>query len=169
MNFLNTKIGQWSYRNRSKILTGAGIASMWGMTVYAVAQTPKAMKAIEAKKEELKTDKLTLWETVKATWMYYIAPFSIGVGGTAMIGVSDAVQEKTISAVQSSLSLANVAAEEFKEKVQEKLSEEEVKQIETEVDQKVAEVQKTNEEGLEKLLPLEEDNSDSDEDENIEK
>ena len=151
MNFLNTKFGQWSYRNRSKILTGAGIASMWGMTVYAVAQTPKAMKAIDAKKEELKTEKLTWWETVKATWMYYVAPFCVGAGGTAMIGVSDAVQEKTISAFQSTLSLAQVAADEFKEKVKEKLSEEEVKQIETEVDQKVADVQHTNEEGLENI------------------
>lgn len=142
MNLMNTKIGQWTYKNRSKILTGAGIASMWGMTVYAVMQTPKAMKAIEKKKEELNTDKLTWLETVKATWMYYLGPFCIGAGGTTMVGISDSVQQKTIGIYQTSLALAEVAevaADEFKERVKERLGEEEAKKIETEVHQALAE------------------------------
>lgn len=137
MNLMNTKIGQWTYKNRSKILTGAGIASMWGMTVYAVAQTPKAMAAIEKKKEELNVDKLTWLETVKTTWMYYLAPFCIGAGGTAMVGISDSVQEKTIGVYQTSLALAEVAADEFKERVKEKIGEEETKKIESEVHQAI--------------------------------
>ena len=59
-------------RKSPEILTGLGISSMIGGTVAAVKATPKAMRRIEEKKKELHKKKLTVVETVQATWKCYI-------------------------------------------------------------------------------------------------
>ena len=52
-------------KHSPEILTGLGITGMITATVFAVKETPKAMKLIELKKKELKTKELTPIEIVK--------------------------------------------------------------------------------------------------------
>ena len=59
-------------KHSPEILTGIGIAGMITTTVLAVRATPKALKLIEEKKDELSVDKLKPIDTVKATWKCYI-------------------------------------------------------------------------------------------------
>ena len=58
-----------------EILTGLGIAGMITTTILAVKATPKAIKLIEDRKDELdinSTEKLPPVEVVKTTWKCFI-------------------------------------------------------------------------------------------------
>ena len=79
-------------RSSPTILTVLGIAGVVGTTVMAIKATPKAMKLIKAKKDELNTDKLTPTELVQTTWKCYIPSALIGAGTIVCIigiGVMD--------------------------------------------------------------------------------
>ena len=62
------------------ILTVLGIVGVVSTAVTAVRATPKALKLIKAKKDDLKTDKLTPMELVQTTWKCYIPSALVGVG-----------------------------------------------------------------------------------------
>lgn len=57
------------------ILTCLGAIGVVGTAVLSVQATPKAMVLIKAKKDEVKTDKLTPQELIEATWKCYIPRF----------------------------------------------------------------------------------------------
>ena len=79
-------------RSSPTILTVLGIVGVVGTAVTAVRATPKAMRLIKAKKDELETDKLTPVELVQTTWKCYIPSVLVGVGTVACIigiGVMD--------------------------------------------------------------------------------
>jgi len=76
-----------------QILTGIGIGAMATGTVLAVKNTPEAMRRIEERKKELHKKKLTVIETVQATWKCYIpSAFSTGIGAGCLLG---ALSEET--------------------------------------------------------------------------
>ena len=75
-------------RSSPTILTALGIVGVVGTAVTAVRATPKALRLIKAKKDELETDKLTPMELVETTWKCYIPSVLIGVGTvTCIIGI----------------------------------------------------------------------------------
>ena len=68
-------------------------------TVLVAKATPKAMEDIEAKKKELGTDDLSIWDTVGACWKRYIwAAAAMTFGTASMIG-SVAEGEKKYASV----------------------------------------------------------------------
>ena len=105
------------------ILTALGITGMIGTTVLAVKVTPKALDLIENKKEELDKDKLTVVETVKATWKCYVpAAITCATSSACLIGASS-VHTKRNAALATAYKLSESALIEYRDKVVETIGE----------------------------------------------
>ena len=105
------------------ILTALGITGMIGTTVLAVKATPKALDLIENKKEELDKDKLTVVETVKATWKCYVpAAITCATSASCLIGASS-VHTKRNAALATAYKLSESALIEYRDKVVETIGE----------------------------------------------
>ena len=105
------------------ILTALGITGMIGTTVLAVKATPKALDLIENKKEELDKDKLTVVETMKATWKCYVpAAITCATSAACLIGASS-VHTKRNAALATAYKLSESALIEYRDKVVETIGE----------------------------------------------
>ena len=105
------------------ILTALGITGMIGTTVLAVKATPKALDLIENKKEELDKDRLTVVETVKATWKCYVpAAITCATSAACLIGASS-VHTKRNAALATAYKLSESALIEYRDKVVETIGE----------------------------------------------
>ena len=113
-------------KHSPEILTGIGIAGMITTTILAVKATPKALDLIEDKKDELELapdEKLTVAETVQATWKCYVpAAVTCAVSTACLIGASS-VNLKRNAALMTAYNLSATALAEYKEKVLETVGE----------------------------------------------
>ena len=127
----------WLSKHSPEILTGLGIAGMVTTAVLAVKATPKAMKLIEEKKEELQLepeDKLTVSETVKAAWKPYIPAVVTGaVSITCLVGASS-VNLRRNTALAAAYHLSETALSEYREQVIDTIGERKEKNIRDKVD-----------------------------------
>lgn len=110
-------------KHAPEILTGIGVAGMLTTTVLAVQATPKAMKLIEDKKQELETDKLTPAETIKATWKCYIPAASTAVVSTACLIGSSTISGRRNAALATAYKVVESAHHKYREKVLETIGE----------------------------------------------
>lgn len=112
-----------------ELLIGIGISGMIASTILAVEATPKALYLIDAKKEELETDELSVKETVKAAWKPYIpALITCGVSiGCVICGTAKHVKRNT--ALTAAYSLSQRAISEYRDKVIETIGEKKEKDI----------------------------------------
>jgi hypothetical protein len=125
-------------KNSPALLTGIGIAGMITTTVLAVRATPKALKLIEDKQQELypdSTEKLTVMETVKTTWKCYLPAAITGVTSVACLIGANSVHTRRNAALATAYNLSTTALSDYKEKVVETIGEKK----EREVRDKVAE------------------------------
>lgn len=120
--FIQTAKGEL-IEHSPEILTGLGIASMFGGIIFAIQATPKAIKAIKQKKKELNKEKLTVPEVVGATWKYYIPTAASFTAGTACIIGSDSIAKKRTAALAAAYSITETALTEYKAKVKEVIGE----------------------------------------------
>ena len=117
-----------------EILLGLGIAGMVTSTVLAVRATPKALKSIDARKQELGVDKLKPVDTVKACWKHYIPA---GVSTATSIGclvLSNSVYAKRYAVMTTAYKLSETAFTEYKEKVFETVGEKKEREIRDKID-----------------------------------
>lgn len=110
-------------KHQPEILTGVGIAGMLTTTVLAVKATPKAIRLLEERKEELEVDKLTPVETVKTTWKCYIPAALTGVASTACLIGSSTVSVRRNAALTAAYKLSETALSEYKNAVVETIGE----------------------------------------------
>ena len=110
-------------KHSPEILIGIGIAGMLTTTVLAVKATPKALKLIDEKKEELDVETLTPVETVKATWKCYVPAAVSGVASVACLIGSNTVNAKRNAALATAYKLSETAFSEYREKVVETIGE----------------------------------------------
>lgn len=120
-------------KKRPEILIFFGISGFLSSTVLAVKATPKAMKAIEEKKEELDKEKLTVGETVKTTWKYYIPAIGSAVGGVVCILGANGIHNRRNAALASAFSITDTAYKKYVEKTKEVIGEDKEKQIQDEI------------------------------------
>lgn len=120
-------------KHSPEILLGLGIAGMITTTVLAVRATPKAVKRIEQKKEEEHKDKLTVGETIKATWKFYIPAAITCVSSTACLIGSNSVQAKRTAAIATAYKISETALTEYREKVKEAIGEKKEKVLREEI------------------------------------
>lgn len=69
-------------RNAPTILTTSAIGLFLTSTFLAIKATPKALEAIEEKKEAEGHESLTMVQTVQATWRFYIWSFTTFLAGS---------------------------------------------------------------------------------------
>lgn len=123
-------------KHSPQILTGLGIAGMVTTTILAVKATPKALKAIEAAKEEAQKDKLTPVEVVKATWKCYVPSAVLGVSSTACLVGANSVHQRRAAALTTAYKLSETALAEYREKVVETIGEKKEQTVRDQVAQK---------------------------------
>ena len=110
-------------RKSPEILVGIGIAGMITTTVLAVKATPKALKLIREKEEELGVEKLTAGETVKTAWKCYIPAVATCALSTACIISSSTVHTKRNAAIAAAYELSQKALVDYKDAVIETIGE----------------------------------------------
>ena len=110
-------------RKSPEILVGIGIAGMITTTVLAVKATPKALKLIHEKEEELGVEKLTAGETVKTTWKCYIPAVATCALSTACIIGSSTVHTKRNAAIAAAYELSQKALVDYKDAIIETIGE----------------------------------------------
>lgn len=116
-------------KHSPEILLGIGIAGMVTSTVLAVRATPKALKLIEEKKEELDVDVLTPVETVKTTWKCYVPAVASGVTSIACLIGSNSVNTKRNAALATAYKLSESAFSQYRDKVVETIGEKKEKVV----------------------------------------
>lgn len=126
-------------KHSPEILTGIGIAGMITTTILAVQATPKALKCIEAAKEEAGTEELAVVETVQAAWKPYIP--AVVTGGVSVACLIGATREslRRNAALATAYQLSTTALADYKEKVVETIGEKKEKQVREEVAKKKVE------------------------------
>lgn len=110
-------------KHSPEILTGLGVAGMITTTVLAVKATPKALQLIDEKKKEENTDKLTVVETVKATWKPYVPAAVTGVVSVGCLIGANSVNLKRNAALATAYQLSSTALADYKEKMIETVGE----------------------------------------------
>lgn len=106
-------------KNSPAILTGLGITGFVVSVALTVYTTPKAMESVKDKKKELNKEKLTIGETIGATWKYYL-PTVIGIAtSTACILGANSVNTRRNAALAAAYSLSETAMAEYQDKVRE--------------------------------------------------
>ena len=120
-------------KHSSEILTGVGIAGMVTTTVLAVKATPAAMNRIEAKKKTEKTDKLSVVDTVKATWKCYISAAVTGVLSVGCLISGCSSGKRKNAALATAYGLSETALKEYRDKVVEVVGEKKEHAIRDEV------------------------------------
>lgn len=110
-------------KHSPEILMGIGIAGMLTTTILAVRATPKALRLIDEKKEELETDKLTPVDTVKTCWKCYIPAAVSGSLSVACLISANSVNARRNAALATAYALSETALKEYQEKVVETIGE----------------------------------------------
>ena len=112
-----------------EILMSLGIAGMISTTVLAVRATPKALRLIEDKKEELENEaehsieKLPTTEVVKACWKCYIPATITGTVSIACLIGANSINTKRNMALATAYALSETALKDYREKVVETIGE----------------------------------------------
>ena len=104
-------------RYTPEILTGIGIAGMLTTTILAVKVTPKAVRLMNDKKDELEVEKLPAVEVVKTTWKCYIPAAVTGVASVACLIGANSVSNKRMAALTAAYKISETAFTEYQQKV----------------------------------------------------
>lgn len=126
---MNNKWFKLLGEHESEFLTGFGIAEMFCGGVMAVGATKNALAAIDAEKEKLGKEKLTVIETVKVTWKYYIPAVIAGTTGAVCIIKGYSINAKRTAALATALSITDNAYREYRDKVVEVIGTEKEQEV----------------------------------------
>lgn len=102
-------------RSSPTILTVLGTVGVVSTAAMAVRATPKALRLIEVKKDELKTDKLTPMELVQTTWCCYIPSALIGAGTIACIIGIGVMDKRNQAALISAYTMLNESYKQYRQ------------------------------------------------------
>lgn len=116
-------------KKRSEIGIIAGIITGAGALASAIYGTIKAYKAVNAKKQEEDLEKLSVKETIKLVWMYYIVPVSLETASILFIIDSHKTSKNSILALSTACLNADSMLKTYKEKVIETVGENKERQI----------------------------------------
>ena len=120
-------------KHSPEILIGLGVAGLLGTTVLAVRETPKVLKLLDKKKEELDVEKLSVKDTVKTVWKNYIPCAVLAVTSVACIVGASNISARRNAALAAAYAIGNKAFSDYKEEVINLLGEEKEKEIKEKV------------------------------------
>lgn len=110
-------------KHSPEIMVGIGIAGMISATIMAVKATPKAIRLIDEKKEELKVDKLASMDVIKTTWKCYLPTVLVSGGSIMCLIFASSVNLKRNTALATAYSLSESALQTYQQKVVEVIGE----------------------------------------------
>lgn len=119
--------------NSSTIMIVGGIVTSLVGVGTAIYATPKAVKRVEKKKEELETDKLTPVETVKTVWDLYIPTVTSEFLCVTLLSCAITDNRKTAAALSSAYTMTERAFREYRDKVVETIGEKKEKEVRDEI------------------------------------
>ena len=132
MNKLLSQSKRLLNRNGSTILTCIGGAGVVATSVMAVKATPKALRLLEAAKEE-KGEELTKLEVVQTAGPVYIPAIITGVTTLACIFSAQVLNKRQQAAITSAYALLDNSYKNYKKKVVELYGEETDKKVKEEI------------------------------------
>ena len=110
-------------KNSATILTVAAAAGVITTSVLSAKATIKASRVL-AHKEKEKGEKLTLEETISATWTIYIPPFVAGMSTIACVFGANILNQRQQASLASAYALIENSYKEYKAKLKELYGEE---------------------------------------------
>lgn len=116
-------------KHSPEILIGLGVAGLLGTTVLAVRETPKVLKLLDKKKEELDVEKLSVKDTVKTVWKNYIPCAVLAVTSVGCIVGASNISARRNAALAAVYAIGNKAFSDYKEEVVNLLGAEKDKEI----------------------------------------
>ena len=137
--------GFWS-KNSSKILVWSGLAMMTGSTIAIAVSTPKALRLIEEKKQELEVEELEPKDVVKVVAPVYLAPVMTFIAGGVSVVTGNNKAVKQAANATAALAVTEKAFKEtvkaYRSKIAHRLGEEAEKEITSEVKAETTNVKK---------------------------
>lgn len=139
--------------NSTTILTGIGVVGTISTAYLTGRATFKAARLIQAEEEKLQEEhinppvgtglprekkfkvELTRFEKVRLVWRYYIPPFGLCVTTITCIIVANKIASKKIAALTVASTISERALQEYKAKVEEKLTDRQATTIRDEIAQ----------------------------------
>ena len=106
-----------------EIMLGLGLTGFVSTIAFSIDATPKAVKLMEMRKEELEVEKLPPVEVVKTTWKCYIPAAITGTLSVGCILGSYSVNMKRNAALATAYTISETALREYKDKVIETIGE----------------------------------------------
>lgn len=100
------KMGKSAVKHGPEILIAVGISGFVAAVGLTAKAAPKAQQEIEEKKKELGKEKLTVTETVKATWKTYLPVALLTISSAGCIIQSQNVAQKRTAALATLYQLA---------------------------------------------------------------
>lgn len=129
-------LGKIISKNSSVILMGFSLASMAGAVIFAIKDTPKALKLIDEKEEELGVEKLPPKEVIKTTWKVYLpTAASMVISAACAIG-SNSIHAKKYAALSTAYALAERSYKTFKDATEETITEEQKEELDRKIARK---------------------------------
>lgn len=116
--------------NTPEILIGIGVAELITAVVLTGVGTVKATKKVEAVKKEQKKETLTKKEVVKETYVYYIAPLVLTIGGASCIIGGTKKHRKINAALAAAYGVSEKALSEYKAEAAKVIGPKKLKEIE---------------------------------------
>ena len=126
------KSGVFFKRNSATILTCVGAVGVVATAVTAVKATPKAIRMMEAAKQE-KGEELTRIEVVRTVAPVYIPTVALGVSTIACIFGANILNKRQQASLTSAYALLDNSFKEYRSKVKELYGEEADKTVRQEI------------------------------------
>lgn len=115
------------------ILTGLGIGGMFAAMGLAVWKTPKALRLMEERKDELEAEKLSPAETVKTVWKCYLPAAALSVGSTVCLIAAHGENQRRNAALATAYALSESALKDYRDKVTETIGPKKAEAVESAV------------------------------------
>lgn len=116
-------------RHGSEIAIGFGVAGLLSTTVMAVAATPKVMRLLDERKEELEVDELPASEILKTAWKPYVPAAATAVASVSCIicGTKSSLRKR--AAIVTAYQATRNAYSDYRAEVVNTLGEKKEKQL----------------------------------------
>jgi hypothetical protein len=104
-------------KHAPELLIGLGVSGMFASIGLAIHATPKAMKSIEKRKEELGVEELSRTEVLKTTWKHYVSTALTATSSAIFIFGANSAHVRRNAALATAYKVSETALAEYREKV----------------------------------------------------
>lgn len=126
-------------QGKPEIITGIGIGGILISSYFFIRGTFKSVRKIDAKKEELGTEKLDVKDIIALCWMDYLFPVTTLGASIGLIVKSDSIKAKETGELVSMAMLSRSLEEDYRKAVKEVITDKEEEEIEEKESKNIAE------------------------------